>query len=64
MSNSSNAPLPFEQLAKAIEARHSVYGFISGLRLDRVARGEAWSNLPYRVFSSVISQQAFSTAAS
>src|SRR5205823_11865331 len=36
------------QLAKAIEARRSVYGFISGLRLDRAAPGEAWSSLPYR----------------
>ena len=48
MSNSSSAPLPFDQLAKAIEVRRSVYGFISGLRLDRVARGEAWTSLPYR----------------
>src|SRR6187431_2067289 len=48
MTHSSNAPLPFDQLAKAIEARRSVYGYISGLRLDRAARGEAWSSLPYR----------------
>jgi uncharacterized protein (TIGR00369 family) len=48
MSNSSSASLPFDQLAKAIGARRSVYGFISGLRLDRAARGEAWSSLPYR----------------
>src|SRR6187549_3010334 len=48
MTQSSNAPLPFDQLAKAIEARRSVYGFISGLRLDRAAPGEAWSSLPYR----------------
>jgi uncharacterized protein (TIGR00369 family) len=48
MSNSSNTPLPFDQLAKAIEARRSVYGYISGLRLDRTAPGEAWSSLPYR----------------
>ncbi len=48
MTHSSNAPLPFDQLAKAIEARRSVYGFISGLRLDRAAPGEAWSSLPYR----------------
>ena len=48
MSNSSNTPLPFDQLAKAIEARRSVYGYISGLRLDRAAPGEAWSSLPYR----------------
>src|SRR5580692_7876109 len=48
MSNSSNAPLPFDQLAKAITALRSVYGSISGLRIDRFARGEAWSSLPYR----------------
>ena len=48
MTQSSNAPLPFEELAKAIEARRSVYGYISGLRLDRAAPGEAWSSLPYR----------------
>jgi uncharacterized protein (TIGR00369 family) len=48
MSNSSSSPLPFDQLAKAIEVRRSVYGFISGLRLDRLARGEAWTSLPYR----------------
>ena len=48
MTQSSNAPLPFDQLAKAIEARRSVYGYISGLRLDRAAPGEAWSSLPYR----------------
>jgi uncharacterized protein (TIGR00369 family) len=47
MSKSSK-PLPFEKLAKAIEARRSVYGSISGLRLDRAAPGEAWSSLPYR----------------
>jgi uncharacterized protein (TIGR00369 family) len=48
MSDSSNAPLPFDQLAKAIETRRSGYGQISGLRLDRAARGEAWSSLPHR----------------
>ena len=48
MSKSSNTSLPFDQLAKSIEARRSVYGYISGLRLDRAARGEAWSSLPYR----------------
>jgi uncharacterized protein (TIGR00369 family) len=48
MPKSSNMPLPFDQLAKAIEARRSVYGSISGLRLDRAAPGEAWSRLPYR----------------
>jgi uncharacterized protein (TIGR00369 family) len=48
MSKSSNTSLPFDQLAKAIEARRSVYGYISGLRLDRASPGEAWSSLPYR----------------
>src|SRR6202049_4988739 len=48
MPKSSNTPLPFDQLAKAIEARRSDYGYISGLRLDRADRGEAWSSLPYR----------------
>jgi uncharacterized protein (TIGR00369 family) len=48
MRKTSNTPLPFDQLAKAIEARRSVYGYISGLRLDRAAPGEAWSSLPYR----------------
>src|SRR3954454_7828579 len=48
MTKSLNAPLPFDQLAKAIEARRSVYGYVSGLRLDRAAPGEAWSSLPYR----------------
>jgi uncharacterized protein (TIGR00369 family) len=43
-----NTSLPFELLAKAIDARRSVYGSISGLRLDRAAPGEAWSSLPYR----------------
>jgi uncharacterized protein (TIGR00369 family) len=48
MPTSPSKPLPFEKLAKAIEARRSVYGSISGLRLDRAAPGEAWSSLPYR----------------
>lgn len=50
MSDTStpNAPLPFEQLAKAIKSRRSVYGYISGLKLDHAAPGEAWSSLPYR----------------
>jgi hypothetical protein len=41
MTKSPTAPLPFDELAKAIEARRSVYGHVSGLRLDRVAPGEA-----------------------
>src|SRR5258708_33138011 len=43
-----NAPLPFDELAEAIKGRRSIYGLISGPRLDRAAPGEAWSNLPYR----------------
>jgi uncharacterized protein (TIGR00369 family) len=43
-----NTPLPFDELAEAIKGRRSVYGYISGLRLDRSAPGEAWSSLPYR----------------
>src|SRR5256885_11315114 len=43
-----NAPLPFDELAEAIKGRRSVYGLISGLRLERTAPGEAWSSLPYR----------------
>src|ERR1700733_7827373 len=41
-------PLPFDQLSEAIKGSRSVYGHISGLRLDRAAPGEAWSSLPYR----------------
>jgi uncharacterized protein (TIGR00369 family) len=44
----TNTPLPFDALAEAIKGRRSVYGSISGLRLDRAAPGEAWSSLPYR----------------
>jgi len=43
-----NTPLPFDELAEAIKGRRSIYGYISGLRLDRLAPGEAWSSLPYR----------------
>src|SRR5438034_5760649 len=43
-----HTPMPFDELAEAIEGRRSVYGLISGLRLDRAAPGEAWSSLPYR----------------
>jgi len=43
-----NTPLPFDELAEAIKGRGSIYGYISGLRLNRVAPGEAWSSLPYR----------------
>ncbi|WP_257168895.1 PaaI family thioesterase [Bradyrhizobium sp. SRS-191] len=44
----SAASEAFEQLAEAIRHRRSVYGHISGLRMDRFAPGEAWSTLPYR----------------
>src|SRR5690349_17577798 len=40
--------LPFDQLAKAIAARRSLYGRASGLAIDRAERGEAWSRLPYQ----------------
>src|ERR1700686_2989073 len=43
-----NALLPFDELAEAIKGRRSVYGLISGPRLDRAAPGEAWTSLPYR----------------
>jgi uncharacterized protein (TIGR00369 family) len=43
-----NAPLPFEELAQAIQRRRSTYGHISGLQLDRAEPGEAWASLPYR----------------
>src|SRR6201997_427561 len=42
------APLSFAELTEAIKRRRSVYGAISGLRLDRTAPGETWSSLPYR----------------
>ncbi len=42
------APPSFDELAEAIRHRRSVYGHISGLRMDRFAPGEAWSTLPYR----------------
>ena len=44
----ADTPLPFDELADAIKSRRSVYGYISGLQLDRAAPGEAWSSLPYR----------------
>jgi len=44
----ARTPLAFPDLAKAIMKRRSVYGYISGLRLDRAEPGEAWSSLPYR----------------
>ncbi|MDU6372810.1 MAG: hotdog domain-containing protein [Bradyrhizobium sp.] len=44
----STAPPSFDALAEAIRHRRSVYGHLSGLRMDRYAPGEAWSTLPYR----------------
>jgi uncharacterized protein (TIGR00369 family) len=44
----SDTPLAFDDLTEALRHRRSVYGAISGLRLDRAAPGEAWSSLPYR----------------
>ena len=44
----SKTPLSFDELVQSIEWRRSVYGFISGFRLDRAAPGEAWCSLPYR----------------
>lgn len=44
-----NRSLSFDELASAIQSRRSsIYGHISGFRLDRAAPGEAWSSLPYR----------------
>jgi uncharacterized protein (TIGR00369 family) len=43
-----DTPLPFDELADAIRSHRSVYGHISGLRLDRAAPAESWSSLPYR----------------
>lgn len=48
ISTHDGQPLPFEQLAKAIGERRSLYGRASGLRIDRAERGEAWSSLPYQ----------------
>ena len=43
-----DTPLPFDELADAIRSHRSVYGHISGLRLDRAEPGESWSSLSYR----------------
>ena len=45
---SDRPALPFEELTAAIRKRRSVYGYISGLRLDDCKPGEAWTSLPYR----------------
>ena len=48
---SQTTALPIHELAALKERRRlSVYGHISGLRLDRAAPGEAWTSLPYRSF--------------
>ena len=39
---------PFAERAETVAKHRSVYGYISGLQLDRTAPGEAWSTLPYR----------------
>jgi uncharacterized protein (TIGR00369 family) len=48
ISSYDGQPLPFEQLARAIAERRSIYGRASGLKIDRAERGEAWSSLPYQ----------------
>ena len=48
MSEISSPPLSFDELAKALREHRSIYGRASGLRFDRVERGEAWSSLPYQ----------------
>lgn len=48
MSEISSPPLSFDELAKSLRERRSIYGCASGLRFDRVERGEAWSSLPYQ----------------
>jgi uncharacterized protein (TIGR00369 family) len=47
---SRTAALPFDELAAVVAERRrfSVYGHISGQRLDRAAPGEAWTSLPFR----------------
>jgi uncharacterized protein (TIGR00369 family) len=44
------AALPLDELIAQVGERRnfSVFGHISGLRLDRAARGEAWTRLPFR----------------
>src|SRR5262249_3946937 len=51
ISTYDGQPLPFDQLAKAIAERRSLYGRASGLAIDRAERGEAWSSLPYQSVS-------------
>lgn len=59
-----NTPLPFDELVEAIKGRRSIYGYISGLRFDRVAPGEAWSSLRTAQSSSATPRRVFFTAAS
>jgi uncharacterized protein (TIGR00369 family) len=42
--------LPFDELAAVVAERRrfSLYGHISGQRLDRAAPGEVWTSLPFR----------------
>ena len=46
-SPSPRAPLAFDDLARHIKKRRSVYGYVSGLSLDHAEPGEAWSSLAY-----------------
>ena len=48
ISTYDGQPLPFEQLARAIAERLSLYGRASGLAIDRAGPGEAWTSLPYQ----------------
>lgn len=41
-----DASVESNDLFEAIKLRRSVYGHASGLKLDKLARGEAWSSLP------------------
>lgn len=45
---SASPPFSFDDLVAAVRKRRSVYGYLSGLKIDRIERGEAWSSLPYR----------------
>jgi len=48
MSKSANTNLSFDKLTEAIKSFRSIYGRLSGLRVDHTAAGEAWVTLPYR----------------
>ncbi len=48
ISTYDGQPLPFEQLARAIAERLSLYGRASGLAIDRAGPGKAWTSLPYQ----------------